>query len=280
MIWFSNISDFSATAATVDAFIQDSETRLTTAPSIKGYCDYCGAVKIFINTIGSLHWLDNRSQFCCETCQLQARFRMFWRCAEQLIQDAGADSKVLLLEAVTPFAQQFRQRYPFVAVSEYIEAAPPGSQQELNGEKFRCEDLLNLAFQDGTLDIVMHQDVLEHVPDADRALREIYRTLRADGKTLFTTPFYHYRDKSEKCAIMTDKEIIYLTPPVFHGNPLSEKGALVFEMFGMEFFQRCVDAGYSKCQIGLDYDIGRGFLSNGNPYPVGRMLPVVFLLTK
>ena len=126
----------------------------------------------------------------------------------------------------------------------------------------------------------MHQDVLEHVPDADRALKEIYRVLRVGGKTLFTAPFYHCCDESSKCAIIVDAEINYLTPAVYHGNPLSQKGFLVFEMFGLDFFQRFVNTVYSECQIGLDYDIGRGFLSNGNPYRVGKMLPVVFLLTK
>jgi hypothetical protein len=280
MIWFNKISDFSATAKTIDTFIQDIENRLAAVPSVQGYCDCCGMVKALLNTVDSVDWLDNRSQFRCETCHLQARLRMFWKCAEEVIETTESYSKVLLLEAVTAFSHRFCEKYPFALVSEYVEAIPSGSQQELSGVKFQCEDLLNLSFRDGTLDIILHQDVLEHVPDADQALKEIHRVLRVGGKTLFTAPFYHYCDQSLKRAIIVDGKINYLAQPVYHGNPLSPKGSLVFEMFGLDFFRRCVDTGFSKCQIGLDYDIGRGFLSNGNPYQVGKMLPVVFLLAK
>jgi SAM-dependent methyltransferase len=51
-------------------------------------------------------------------------------------------------------------------------------------------NLSGLGFPDGSIDFVFATDVLEHVDDDLRGLREIARVLRPDGKVLITVPAF------------------------------------------------------------------------------------------
>lgn len=50
-------------------------------------------------------------------------------------------------------------------------------------------DILDIPFTPDTFDFVICNHVLEHVADADRALREIHRVLRPGGRAVLQTPF-------------------------------------------------------------------------------------------
>jgi 2-polyprenyl-3-methyl-5-hydroxy-6-metoxy-1,4-benzoquinol methylase len=54
---------------------------------------------------------------------------------------------------------------------------PPGS---IVGE-YRNEDLERQTYADGSFDVVITQDVMEHIYDPSSAFREIARTLRPVG---------------------------------------------------------------------------------------------------
>ena len=48
------------------------------------------------------------------------------------------------------------------------------------------EDVQQLRFEDNAFDIVLCQQVLEHVPDPVKAIKEIYRILKPGGKLIIT----------------------------------------------------------------------------------------------
>ena len=50
----------------------------------------------------------------------------------------------------------------------------------------------NLAFGDDTFDLICALDILEHVDDDSRALRECYRTCKPGGLVLITVPAYRF----------------------------------------------------------------------------------------
>lgn len=52
-------------------------------------------------------------------------------------------------------------------------------------------DLTKLAFEEGRFDTVFALEVLEHVKEPGRAVEEISRVLRADGKAIISTPFLY-----------------------------------------------------------------------------------------
>ncbi len=122
----------------------------------------------------------------------------------------------------------------------------------------RHEDLTQLSFADQSLDAIATLDVLEHVPDADRAFRECARVLRPGGHLLMTVPFYCAHDGSEVMArIGTDGTVEHLQPPEFHGDPLGG-GVLCFHHFGWDLLDRLHDAGFTEASAVRLRDPARG----------------------
>ena len=68
--------------------------------------------------------------------------------------------------------------------------APPNRQE---GVRFVCGDATELQFEDGVFDTVTMFDVLEHVPDHERAVAEALRVLKPRGYLLVSTPNEHWR---------------------------------------------------------------------------------------
>lgn len=82
--------------------------------------------------------------------------------------------------------------YLLTQLAERIDAHLYGVDvYRLETEKWTYEmaDLTKgLPFDDGSFDVVILGEVIEHVPDPDFLLEEIWRTLRPGGKVIVTTP--------------------------------------------------------------------------------------------
>lgn len=52
--------------------------------------------------------------------------------------------------------------------------------------------LEQLPYEDGAFDVVLACDVIEHIPDDERALRELRRVTADDGRLLVTVPAYRW----------------------------------------------------------------------------------------
>ena len=116
---------------------------------------------------------------------------------------------------------------PNYVCSEYFEEVQTGSYKD----GVRCEDITNLTFQDDSFDLVITQDILEHVYDPYLALSEIQRILKPGGYHIFTVPF-HEGINTVTRAKQIDGKIIHLSPPVHHVGRGKTQGALVFTDFG------------------------------------------------
>lgn len=78
-----------------------------------------------------------------------------------------------------------------------------------------CIDLQDIPFEDNYFDFIITEDVLEHVWDITRALKEINHVLKSGGKYIFTVPVH------ENIVTMSRKN----NPlEVFHGDPLHPEG--------------------------------------------------------
>jgi SAM-dependent methyltransferase len=115
--------------------------------------------------------------------------------------------------------------------SEYFDDTPPGTIHESG---VPCEDVQNLSFCDGRFDIVISQDLLEHVPDPTKGLREIYRVLKPGGYHIFTVPFCKTMAKSVTRVRLESGTLRHILPPVYHGDPIRKEGALVYTDFGQD----------------------------------------------
>lgn len=122
------------------------------------------------------------------------------------------------MQAQGPVHEALKQ-LPGYVCSEYLPDIPWGTCDE-NG--VRSEDATALTFADSSLDIVISQDVMEHVAVSRYAFREINRVLRSGGKHIFTVPLHEGMSTRARASM----------EPVYHGDPLNDKGALVHWDFG------------------------------------------------
>lgn len=105
----------------------------------------------------------------------------------------------------------------------------PGSSK--NG--YRCENLESLTFPDASFDLMITQDVLEHVMNPDKAFSEIARTLKPGGAHVFTVPWYSTKPTFIR-AVETGDGIKYCAEKDYHGNPIDDGGALVVTECGLD----------------------------------------------
>lgn len=132
----------------------------------------------------------------------------------------------------------------------------------------RNEDLCAQTFADGSFDLVLHLDVLEHLFEPFAALREIARTLAPGGACVFTTPTDPARMWSEQVAFLEPDGLRIVGEPEYHGNPHGD-GALVTWRYGYDLpllIQR---------ETGLDVEVRR-FQSRGDA-AMGLMTEVYIL---
>lgn len=117
------------------------------------------------------------------------------------------------------------------SMSEFFDDIAPG---EAGPDGIRCENLTSLTFADESFDMVISQDVMEHVPDPEAAFAETARVLRPGGSHIFTIPLNHALEKSVTRARLDPQGVEYLLPPAYHGDPIRAAGALVFTDFGRD----------------------------------------------
>jgi SAM-dependent methyltransferase len=228
-----------------------------TAWTVAGFCQVCQlAVDLHLDWDWSSGDQPNwRERLVCPNCQLNSRRRFM----AQFLR-AQARGVVYLYEQVTPFTVWAAATFPEVRASEYLGPDIPGGTV-INGVQH--EDALALSFGDGSLSVIVSNDVYEHVPDIDRALAEAARTLQPDGVLLFSIPFHSGRDETIQRAEIRDGQLVELLPPVFHGNPISAEGSLVFYDYGWSILDRCRAAGFADaCAIGY-WSALYGYLGSG-----------------
>jgi len=130
---------------------------------------------------------------------------------------------------------------PNFVFSEYFDDALPGTIHESG---VRCEDVQNMSFCDDSFDIIISQDVLEHVPDPIQGLHEIYRVLKPAGYHIFTVPFDRTMAKSVTRAHLKFGALRHILPPVYHGDPIRKEGALLYTDFGQDFLNMLKAIGF------------------------------------
>lgn len=187
-----------------------------------GYCPICEAPARFI---AEQAWL--RDHYLCMACRSIPRQRAL----VHLLNLLRPDWKKVQIHESSPSLWFFRDHCPNYSFSYYLEDVAPGASR--NG--MRCENLERLTFNDETFDLIITQDVLEHVFEPSRALAEISRVLRPGGMHIFTTPKHQDLLQSRQRARLAGNQVTYLLEPVYHGNPISAEGALVTWDYGADF---------------------------------------------
>lgn len=233
--------------ATLSKSLSDSLPQSSERENIgrfEGYCDVCKCTKTFSfdwrYTVTSVNF---RERLECPACKLNNRQRAMFSFLTRTLKNLDKPT-VYCYEQVTPFFNALSSRLSRnnikVIGSEFL-GYNYASGDVVNG--IRHEDALNLSFPDSSIDVIISNDVFEHVPDIGRTLIESKRVLKSNGMLIFTIPFTH-QPFTKKRSDLVNGEIYYLEPAVYHGNPVSENGSLVFYDFGWDVFSLFQSYGF------------------------------------
>ncbi|KEF42667.1 MAG: hypothetical protein ER33_05230 [Cyanobium sp. CACIAM 14] len=183
--------------------------------------------------------------------------------------EAGAlprleDLRLYCPEAITPFAERLRGLVGHYQGSEYLP-----DPQDSRRQQVRHEDLCHLGFEDRSFDVVICNEVLEHVYDLPAALRSICRVLVPGGMFIGTVPFAYGQFESTVKALHhgRDQGPELLMEPEYHGDPLeTERGSLVYRIPGWEFLDQLRDAGFEDPRIEAIHSPSYGILGAEIPW--------------
>lgn len=190
----------------------------------QGYCPICEAPAQFI---AEQAWL--RDYYLCVVCRSIPRQRALVHLLNQL----RPDWKILHIHESSPSLWFFRDHCSNYSFSYYFDDITPGTSRH----GARCENLEQLTFPDQTFDLVITQDVLEHLFEPDRALAEISRVLRPGGMHIFTTPRHKDLLQSRPRARFENGCVLHTLEAIYHGNPISTEGSLVTWDYGVNFIE-------------------------------------------
>lgn len=111
--------------------------------------------------------------------------------------------------------------------------------------QYPAVDMHAMPYPDGTFDLVVHSDTLEHVAQPIRALAECRRVLKPGGLLCFTVPTIVDRMTRNRTGL----------PPSYHGVPGTDAGDYtVHTEFGADAWTYVLKAGFRAVQVhAVDY---------------------------
>ncbi len=101
-------------------------------------------------------------------------------------------------------------------------------------------DLCDLKLDSGSVDLVVHSDTLEHVPEPERALAECRRVLAAGGACIFTVPVVWQRLSRSRSGLAGS----------FHGDrSMPTPDQRVHTEFGADAWAFVLRSGFGTCTV-------------------------------
>ncbi|MFM7312097.1 MAG: class I SAM-dependent methyltransferase [Cyanobium sp.] len=162
--------------------------------------------------------------------------------------DGLRQQQVYLAEALSGFARWMRNELggDCLQCSEFLHDAE-GSFHEV-----QHQDLSALSFGDASFELVICNELFEHIQNLQAAFGEIARVLRPGGRLLATCPLafgqkdsilkVRYDPVSQTAELMGDAE--------FHGDPVRpESGSLVYQIPGWDVLDHLKAAGFRDAAI-------------------------------
>jgi len=188
------------------------------------HCYICGAEKDFVSEDHVVLLRESTCRGCNISLRSNSIVKMICKFysdrAQAFAPDDLADMHIL---NCCPYGSlhDLLSTLPHYRCSEYFPNIVSGKRSE-NG--VLCVDLQNIPFDDNLFDLIITEDVLEHVPDPRRAFSEIDRVLKNGGRHIFTVPVKELGPTRSRDNM----------PPIYHPAPYTEKGSLVTHEYGLD----------------------------------------------
>lgn len=211
---------------------------------VLGRCNICGRRTLFY-TKQAGHVRESLFCFWCKSVSRKRHvakiiLEKFAPQAQSLSGAREALSKLNIYSAVSNDALQkfLGSGNPNFACSELF----PDVQEGMEVGGVLCQNLERLTFADESFDLVITEDVFEHVRRPEQGFREVHRVLKSGGYHIFTVPFNFDRPTVQRIDTATDRDV-YLLPPEYHGDTLRER-ILVYTDFGYDTVERLSTLGF------------------------------------
>ena len=130
-------------------------------------------------------------------------------------------------------------------------------------------DVTDLEFEDDSMDIVLCNHVLEHVPDDHKAMKEIARVLRPNGWAMLLVP-----DLEEGLAAQTTVEDPTVTDPRDRERLFGQDDHV--RRYGWDYLERLADAGFSAHVVRPADTFSSGLIERCRLTKRGHLEPLVF----
>ena len=189
-----------------------------------GWCPTWGKKTVFIKYGEYL-----REFFICGRCRSIPRYRAMMA----VLEDHFPNWRDLSIHESSPGGQasnKISRECKKYLPTHYYPDVPPG----VDKDGFRCENLEEQTFETDSFDLVITQDVFEHIWDTRKAFKEIARTLKPGGCHVFTVPWRYWQPTLLRAKKEGDKVIHLVDYPEYHGNPIDTSGSLVVTDWGWD----------------------------------------------
>ena len=217
-----------------------------------GYCPVCGFHADF-RSYAPLDFPCKRNDFICHNCGSVGRNRHLAIVAldefktrakaSSLKEFADVFDGAIYITCVKEAVSRALRGGRNVTSSEFIDGVPSGEYKD----GILCQDLQATTFPDNSFDLVITEDVLEHVPEPKQAFAEIRRILKPGGFHISTIPVEWDKEESFPRAKIINGELVHLTEPEYHGDPFRAEGILAFTTYGRDILEQyCSIIGPSK----------------------------------
>lgn len=191
-----------------------------------GYCPICEQETIFASVE---EWL--RDHYRCLRCGSIPRFRAIIRALDRFVPQW----RQLAMHEFAPggpSSAYLRRHCRGYSCSHYLPQVPFG-RYCLQHKAF-SQNIEALTYPDESFDLLVSQDVMEHVLAPEAAWREMARVLKPGGVHVYTVPWYPDESCSRRRAELVEGRIRHLAPAQYHGNPVDSKGSLVTIDWGLD----------------------------------------------
>lgn len=233
-----------------------------------GYCKACNNYSSFVLVDNFINEEPNfREGLNCSKCHISMRNRFMLDILQNNVLKYPNNSlKIFMHEKITEFYALAYNTFTDHKIigSEYLGDGIE-SGKVING--IRHENAESLSFENNSLDIIISNDVYEHVADINLALKEAYRVLKQDGLLLINVPFdFNGNDNIVRAKYDNDDNLINILEPIYHSGEY-----LVHHDFSWEFLELLKDVGFSDVFITTTYNPYNGYIGTeeftlGFPY--------------
>lgn len=157
-------------------------------------CPMCGCRRRKFLPYG---YVTSREDALCPRCLSLERHRMIWLWLERHSDLFASHPEVLHIAPEVSLMRHFKRHYKAYA-ERYITADLESPLADLHF------DVQHIPMEDESVDVVICNHLFEHVEDDGRAMREIYRIMRAGGWGIMLVPEDRGRENTFEDDSITD----------------------------------------------------------------------------